>query len=241
MKFRSVLLAFLAIAAILRGPDTSGANRHEPDARQRLSMHAERSSVQDLKLSGDIPGQTAASDGFVTYDELSRLPQVTFTVTDDSNFPGKEKLTGVYLDELLKALGYSNTRQIIAAAGSDDYEAHYTEEYRAAHHPLLVLRINGREPDAWPANGGDALGPYVISHAKFTPAFHILSHVDEAQIPYGVVELKFRNEDEILKALRPAGKHGQESPEMRGARIAFQNCLRCHNLNAFGGHKAGIT
>ena len=57
----------------------------------------------------------------------------------------------------------------------------------AAHHPLLVLTINGTGPEDWPNNSEDpgmGIGPFLISHAKFVPSSRVLSHADKAQIPW---------------------------------------------------------
>ncbi len=51
------------------------------------------------------------------------------------------------------------------------------------------------------------MGPYMISHPKFTPSFKILSHPEEAQIPWGVVRLEFRNEKAVFSANYPCPDH----------------------------------
>src|SRR5208283_6008552 len=76
------------------------------DAPQRLALAVARSSPQDLEISGDVPGIPQGAKRFVRYEDLSRLPQVAFTVEDDANFSGAVKLSGVDLDELLQALGF---------------------------------------------------------------------------------------------------------------------------------------
>jgi mono/diheme cytochrome c family protein len=203
----------------------------------RLALAVARSSPQDLEISGDVPGIPDGAKRFVRYEDLSRLPQVTFTVKDDANFSGAVKLSGVDLDELLAALGFDSGKQLIAAICDDGYEGHYTAEYRAAHHPFLVLRVGGAEPAKWPqGQDQEKYSPYLISHPAFTPAFHVLAHADEAQIPYAVVGLKFFDEASVLKDLRPAG--AESSAVMRGYRIAEQNCLRCHREGEIGGTKS---
>jgi mono/diheme cytochrome c family protein len=207
------------------------------NAPQRLALAVARSSPQDLEISGDVPGIPQGAKRFVRYEDLSRLPQVAFTVKDDANFSGPVKLSGVDLDELLAALGFDSGKQLIAAICDDGYEGHYTAEYRAAHHPFLVLRVGGAEPAKWPrGQDQEKYSPYLISHPAFTPAFHVLAHADEAQIPYAVVGLKFFDEGTALKNLRPAG--AESSAVMRGYRIAEQNCLRCHREGEIGGTKS---
>jgi hypothetical protein len=200
-------------------------------------LATQRSSPQDLEISGDVAGIPPGEKRFIRYADLSALAQVTFTVRDDANFSGPVKLSGVPLDALLLSLGFNDGgKQMIAASAGDGYEAHYTAEYRAAHHPFLVLRIGGKEPANWPKGpDGKNYGPYLISHASFSPAFHVLAHKDQAQIPYGVVGLRFFDESAVLHQLLPPGA---AVPAMQGYRIAQQNCLRCHREGDIGGTKS---
>ncbi|MGD0369515.1 MAG: hypothetical protein ABSA94_18850 [Acidobacteriaceae bacterium] len=208
-------------------------------APHRIPLAVQRSSPQDLEISGDVPGIPQGGKRFVRYEDLSRLAQVTFTVKNDENFSGPVTLSGVSLDAIMAALGLNGGKQLIAASANDDYEAHYTAEYRAAHHPFLVLRIGGQEPAKWPKGpNGENYGPWLISHPSFSPAFHVLAHKDEAQIPYGVIGLRFLDEAAVLKELRPPGATASGSPAMQGYRIAMQNCLRCHREGDIGGTKS---
>jgi mono/diheme cytochrome c family protein len=208
-------------------------------APQRIPVAAQRSSPQDLEVSGDVPGIPPGGKRFVGYTDLSRLAQVTFTVKNDENFVDPVTLSGVSLDAIMAALGIDGATHLIAASAVDGYEAHYTAEYRAAHHPFLVLRIGGQEPAKWPKGpNGENYGPWLISHPSFSPAFHVLAHKDEAQIPYGVIGLRFLDEAAVLKELRPPGAVSAASPAMQGYRIALQNCLRCHREGDIGGTKS---
>ena len=219
-------------------PATQGSET-EP---QRLSLHDSRTSPTDLLLSGDVPGTSDYAGRYVAYSELLKLPQVTFTVTDDSNFHGKAEIKGIYLEELLRAFGIPGANMLIAAICDDEYEGHYPAEYRAAHHPILVLAVNGHPLHLTrrTAEDGD-YGPYLVSHASFTSRYKVLAHEEEAQIPNGVLELRFEKEDEVFHAIEPRGDFAAGSPQMQGYLIAQQNCFRCHNAGAYGGRKAGIS
>ncbi|MGB9028725.1 MAG: hypothetical protein WCC27_01290 [Acidobacteriaceae bacterium] len=207
---------------------------------QRIPLAAQRSSPQDLEISGNVPGIPQGGKRFVGYTDLSRLAQVTFTVKNDENFSAPVTLSGVSLDVIMAALSINGGEQLIAASADDGYEAHYTAEYRATHDPILVLRIGGQEPAKWPKGpNGENYGPYLISHPSFSPAFHVLAHKDEAQIPYGVIGLRFLDEAAVLKQLHPPGMASAAvSPAMQGYRIALQNCLRCHREGDIGGTKS---
>ena len=160
------------------------------------------------------------------------------TSVDDSNFHGKTEISGVALSTLAETLGQS--ADMIVAICYDHYRTNYPKDYLAAHHPLLVLRINGQTRDHWPtADNGGSMGPYLISHPEFKPAFKVLSHEDEPQIPYGVTRIEFRKEAEVFGAIRPPGKWTTDSPVGMGYVIARQDCFRCHNMGAEGGTMAG--
>ena len=97
-----------------------------------------------------------------------------------------------------------------------------------------------KPPEGWPKDAeghGAYMGPYLISHAKFTPSFKILAHQDEPQIPWGVIRLEFRNEKKTFGA--PQGPHAWDGDARAGFRIARQNCFRCHNQSEEGEKKSG--
>lgn len=230
MHWRSIVLGaglVGGVAAVAAGP-------------QRLSLMQQRSSPQDLEIVGEaggtVPRVPAGASRFVSYAELSGLPQVTDTVRNDENFAGAVQLSGVPLEALLGALGVEGKDVLVAAVSSDGYEGHYTTAYRAAHHPFLVLRIGGKEPAQWPAGpDGEKYPPYVISEPTFVPSFHVLAHPDMAQIPYAVTGLRLYPEKATLAALEP---HGGGAAAVQGYRIALQNCLRCHQAGTIGGTKS---
>jgi len=208
-----------------------------PTADWRGILHSERSSAGDLEVGGELAGMPSGEARYVGYDDLLRLPQETYNVIDDSNFHGKTEISGVALSTLAETLGQS--ADMIVAICYDHYRTNYPKDYLAAHHPLLVLRINGQTRDHWPtADNGGSMGPYLISHPEFKPAFKILSHEDEPQIPYGVTRIEFRKEAEVFGAVRPPGKWTTDSPVGMGYVIARQDCFRCHNMGAEGGTMA---
>ena len=203
-------------------------------------LHAERSSAGDLEVGGSIRHLRPGSTRFVRYEDLLRLPQETYTVSDDSNLAAKTEISGVPLETLARMVGQLGTDTLAVAICDDRYRAHYPGDYVAAHHPLLVLRINGKLRDQWPlSKEGGKLGPYLISQPFFTPAFHVLSHEDEPQIPYGVIRSEFQRQSTVYGAIEPKGSWPRNSPVELGFRIAREDCFRCHNRGAEGGTKAG--
>jgi hypothetical protein len=210
-----------------------------PQSLGRSIAHLERSSEGDLEIGGELAGASASSVRYLRYDDLLMLPQETYTVSDDTNLKGKTEISGVALTTLAKLFGQTSHSDLIVAICYDKYRSNYPSDYLAAHHPILVLRINGKLRDKWPSSEyGGPLGPYLISHPTFTPSFSVLSHKDEAQIPFGVTRLDFRTESVVLGAIRPAGKWNVNSPVWQGYRIASQDCYRCHGLYGEGGERA---
>jgi mono/diheme cytochrome c family protein len=203
-------------------------------------MSANRQAETDLEVGGELAGLPSGTTRFVSYKSLLTLPQVTYVVSDDSNFVAKTRISGIPLTELAHLLGAAPVANLVVAVCYDGYRANYSVSYLAAHRPLLVLRINGRTEDSWPKSPkGGMLGPYLISHPAYTPSFKVLSHTDEQQIPFGVTQIEFRQEQTVLGSIAPRGSYLPDSPVINGYRIAQQNCFRCHNMGANGGQMSG--
>jgi mono/diheme cytochrome c family protein len=240
-----VLAAGVLLAASMPLQNARAAFVHVPIADAVApfpSLHVERASPSDLELSGDLAGLAPGTTRYLTRDDLLALPQVSYTVTDDANFTGPTQMSGVLLEELNRKLAAAPTSDMLVAICSDQYHANYPHAYVDEHHPLLVLKINGQSPAGWPKDPethGYDMGPYLISHSKFKPAFKIFSQPDEAQIPWGVVRLEFRNENTVLGPIAPHGPQAADELVRAGYRIAQQNCFRCHNMGQEGGMKAG--
>jgi hypothetical protein len=204
------------------------------------SLRPSRQADTDLEVGGDLASLPPGSTRFVAYKDLLTLPQVTYTVSDDANFDGKPRITGISLVDLAHLLGASPDAKLVVAICYDGYRTNYPSAYLAAHHPLLVLKIDGKTEDKWPESKlGRPLGPYLISHSVFTPSFKVLSHTDEPQVPFGVTRLEFRDERVVLGSIAPPGHYSPSSPVIDGYRIAQQNCFRCHNLGGEGGQMSG--
>ena len=241
------LAAAIVFTAALLAAETSAAQTN-PGSGATTALaaksHPHRTSPTDLEIGGDLTGFPAGTTRFLTRDDLLALPQVSYTVTDDTNFTGPTKVTGVLLEDLLRDLSAAQGSALVVAICDDQYRAGYPEAYLARHHPVLVLEVNGKPPSGWPKDSGGHgldMGPYMISHEKFTPAFRILSHTDEPQIPWGIVRLEFREERAVLGAIMPRGTGASAAAVQAGFKIAQQNCFRCHNSGTAGGQKSGVT
>jgi mono/diheme cytochrome c family protein len=208
-------------------------------APARISLIAERSSPGDLEIGGELAGLPAGAVRYVRYEDLLALPQESYTISDDTNFKGQVEISGVALITLAKLFGQTAHSNLILAICYDKYRSNYPSDYLAAHRPILVLKINGQLRNQWPQSEyGGSLGPYLISHPTFRPSFTVLSHKDEAQIPFGVTRIDFRTESVVFGTILPKGKWAQDSPVWQGYQIARQDCFRCHGLYGEGGERA---
>jgi cytochrome c2 len=199
-------------------------------------LRATRQSPSDLEISGQVSGIPTNQSRFLSREDLLPLSQSVAISPDDGNFKSATQVRGVTLEKLAVALGISADEMIIADC-RDKYQAHYTRAYLAAHHPVLVTEMNGA---ALADANVDDYGPYMIAHEHFAPAFKILAHNDEPQIPWGVTGLQFRNEKSFLAAIAPQGPDAGSKSARAGYQIAEQNCLRCHYNGTTGGAKSGV-
>lgn len=219
---------------------TAAAVASAPAARQDI-LHKERTSAGDLELGGELRGLPLGTTRYVCYEDLLRLPQESYTVSDDANFGKETKIEGVSLETVGRLFGQAaSDDSMIVAISYDKYRTNYPRDCVKQHHPLLVLRVNGQLRDHWPpSEHGGPMGPYLISHPFFKPAFKVLSHEDEPQIPFGVVRLELRRESVVFGAIRPRGQGPVSSQVEQGYTIARQDCFRCHNMGSEGGTLAG--
>jgi mono/diheme cytochrome c family protein len=246
-RIRIVALTAFVFAAGVAAHQTKEAdaqlNSALPPVRD-AQLHATRISPMDLEVGGELAGLPPGSIRYIRRDELLALPQVAYTVTEDSNFAGPTKVSGVPLENLIRYLGAGPNADLVVAICDDAYRANYPRAYLWAHHPLLVLEVNGKAPSGWPKDSGGHgfdMGPYMISNPKFTPGFRVLAHTDEPQIPWGVVRLEFRDELAVLGAIRPRGPRANDPVVQAGFKIAQQNCFHCHNMGAEGGQKSKVA
>ena len=226
---RSCIGSIAAVGLLLGGGMAIGnARQQRPtamDATRSLpiaKLRSARQSPSDLEVGGELAGLPPGATRYITREDLLALPQVTYTVTDDSNFNGPTKISGVLLAELTRSLGAAPESDMVVAICDDEYRANYPRDYVAAHRPLLVLTINGQPPSGWPKDSGGQgyeMGPYMISHPKFTPSFKILSHADEPQIPWGVVRIELRDEHTVFGAIFPRGSLAATPMVKAGYRI----------------------
>jgi mono/diheme cytochrome c family protein len=224
------------LAALLAVSGAAGRNAPQAPALS-TKLHAARTSPSDLALSGDLAGVPRGETRYLARDDLVGISQPMTISPDDGNFKEAAKVRAIPLEDLTRALGVPTTDMLIADC-KDKYQSHYIRRYLIDHHPVLVTALNGAPLKE---STVDDYGPYMIAHMNFNPAFKILAHEDEPQIPWGVVHLAFRDEATVLGAIAPRGAHAGDAALQDGFKIAQQNCFRCHNNGAEGGLKSGVT
>jgi mono/diheme cytochrome c family protein len=221
------------------------ALRHGPKAAP-ISPHLQRASKSDLDITGMLPGVPAGSSRYLSYADLLRLPQVTAVVTDDPDLGASAshplRVSGVPLEILAGALGVLPASDLVDALCTDHYRSQFPADYIALHHPILSLKINDATPAVWAASEHRYdPGPYFILYDHFLPAFRVLSHDDEAQLPDNVIRLNFTTATATFDSITPHGNYAADSLVEQGYIIAKQNCLRCHFSGEAGGTKSGVS
>jgi mono/diheme cytochrome c family protein len=226
-----IVLVFLLLSLNSTGETRHQAAQTPSKNGPRLNWRTTRSSPLDLEVSGNLIGLAPGAKRYVRRIDLLTLPRVNLPVTGDPNFARAVKVSGVELNRLVRELAADGQEATIVAVCKDFYRSYYPREYRDIHKPVLALEIDGQPPTDWPRTregSGMSLGPYLITHESFTPAFKILAHEDEAQIPWGVARLEFKGEKSAYRAIEPRGPKANDAAARDGYRIAQQNCYRCH-------------
>jgi mono/diheme cytochrome c family protein len=238
----TALASLCVFVAVPQSGAVAGASVSVRTAMRMMLLHSTRQAASDLEITGMARDPTANSSGYIAYADLVRLPQIEATIADDPDYPGVTMhVAGVYLETLSRELDESSSFDLMDTLCTDGYRSHFPADYIAAHHPILVLKIDGMLPAAWAAHTNqDDPGPYFVVYQHFVPAFRVLSHADRPQLPTNVVRLNFSTVAETFGAIAPRGRFAVDSPERRGFAIAKQNCLRCHSRGPYGGTKSGL-
>jgi hypothetical protein len=239
MRRTQTAAVLAAIAAALSSGQTPRAqSTAAATAALSAKLRAHRSAPDDLELTGDLPGVPPGETRFLPRENLLAISQPMTIAPDDGNFHVPTSVRGVRLEDLARAL-VAPAGDMVIAICKDKYRGHYPRQYLAAHHPVLVMELNGKSLSNLPKDKeGNDPGPYLIAHATFPRTSKNPIENDEPQIPWGVVRLDFRDEG-ALQALRPRSFGGLSMAI--SASIAQQNCLRCHNVGDLGGLKSGVN
>ena len=236
MSRRRIGFVLVAIAILCAATPPSQARAA---ARNSLAakLRTHRTSPTDLEIGGDVRGLAAGTTRYLTRDDLLAASLAMTISPDDGNFKTTSQVRGVLLEDLVHALGAAASDMVVAIC-KDKYRGHYSRAYLSAHHPFLVMELDGKPLPGSTETEADDPGPYLIAHVSFPRTSRDPVENDEPQIPWGVVRLDFRDEETVLDSIKPRIANLQKAV---GYGIAEQNCFRCHNNGAEGGLKSGVT
>ena len=83
-----------------------GHSQSESNHQGAPRLHRQRLATTDLELNGDLKGAPRGATRYISR-EFADLATGSYTVTDDSNFKGPTEVSGVLLEEVMKALAVS--------------------------------------------------------------------------------------------------------------------------------------
>src|SRR5215475_6720861 len=100
-------------------------------AHPQTILRTQRSSPGDLEVGGELAGVPPGSTRYVRYEDLLKLPQETWTVSDDADLPRNTVIGGVSLSALAHLFGESPHSSLIVAICYDRYRTNYPLDYLA--------------------------------------------------------------------------------------------------------------
>jgi cytochrome c2 len=206
-----------------------------------LELRAERSSPNDLAVSGSLAGFPRGSVRYARWQDLRALPTSQLTLSGEFT-KGPQVVTVVFLADLWKALPVSDGADaLFARCASDGYAAVYTADFISKYRPFLILEIDGKGPKDWPPPGlAFNPGPYVITVSSvLVPAAGNFLDLEHKK-PWSVTSIELGSFADRFKGVY-TGNWASLSPEAsRGREIWVNSCASCHAgpEGTFGGAKA---
>src|SRR5882724_8161642 len=125
LKLRFWVLPAFGLGLFAADPIEMSVAAERSSENTRLLLQEHRQSELDLEVGGELAGMRAGSIRYVSRAELLRLPQVSYTVSDDANFKQPVQIGGVLLEELGKAVGASHAADLVVAICTDQFRANY--------------------------------------------------------------------------------------------------------------------
>lgn len=194
-----------------------------------LELHADRSSPQDLAVSGMLSGEPEGSTLYARWADLRALPTTALTV-NDAFVKGPQVLTVVFLSDLWTALPAApGADTLFARCAVDGYASLYTRDFIASYRPFLVLEINGKGPSDWPPPGmHHDPGPYVITVSpELVPAVSSFLDIGHKE-PWAVTSIEVGRFDAAFRGIY-TGRWSSLSPAAgAGREIWVNSCASCH-------------
>ncbi len=202
-----------------------------------LTSSPTRSSLQHLEVFNINADGSSSVPRYYRFEQLLTLPQITVKTATDPNTQQPATYTGVYLNDLIQALQSSPEGTVLGANCYDGYQQYYDPDYTEKHHPIFLLKYDGKAPADWPKSEHNSpMGPYCVVHENFQSSETIYGYTEAPRIPFGIVSV------ELTSYALSFGKFGapdRHNPEVvKGERIAIGSCISCHNNGSAGGKMA---
>lgn len=209
----------------------------------QLPLHNQRSSPDDLEITGQIEGLAPGHSRYARWSDLSALPTKKMVLTGEF-VPGAQEVTIVFLSDLWTALPHLRNADTLLASCTDGYASIYRLPFIESYRPFLILAINGVGPDRWPPPGLTFNpGPYVISvSADIVPAVSTLLDASHKR-PWGVVKIEVTTAIVALAGILKDPWGSLDAPTNEGREIWINSCASCHRgpPQTFEGTKSDRT
>jgi mono/diheme cytochrome c family protein len=190
-----------------------------------------------LKFGGALTG--GRTEAVLSHADLEQAASVRVRVERDLELQRAASLVGVPLADLSRLAGATPGTDVLILRAADGYTSYVTQDYLERHRPMLVVRLDGQPPSRWPTTSyGAALGPYLVSHERFTPRPLLPGLPEPAAIPYAVVRVDFARSADTLHRLHVPGTATNAVLRI-GQELALRSCLSCHQAGDLGGTLAG--
>jgi hypothetical protein len=208
-----------------------------PGSAGTLTSSQTRTSSQDLEVFDIRADGSVSAPRYYRYEQLLTLRLVTVKTAKDPNTQQPATYTGVYFNDLIPGLQSSAEQTVLGANCYDGYQQYYDPDYDEKHHPIFLLKYDGKAPAEWPKSEHDSpMGPYCVVHESFQPLETVYGYTEAPRIPFGIVSVELTSYALSLGKFDAPDPHNSEV--MKGQKIAVGSCVSCHNNGSAGGKMA---
>ena len=208
-----------------------------PGSAGTLTSSQTRTSSQDLEVFDIRADGSVSAPRYYRYEQLLTLRLVTVKTAKDPNTQQPATYTGVYFNDLIPGLQSSAEQTVLGANCYDGYKQYYDPDYDEKHHPIFLLKYDGKAPAEWPKSEHDSpMGPYCVVHESFQPLETVYGYTEAPRIPFGIVSVELTSYALSLGKFDAPDPHNSEV--MKGQKIAVGSCVSCHNNGSAGGKMA---
>lgn len=193
-----------------------------------ISWTPQREDWSDLEVVGYFQGVAPGEPIFIGWEAIASLP--SFAVEETLEVaPEKRMARGVYLRDLIAALGPPAGVDLVLADCSDGYQSNFTTEVITRNEPYVLISIDETSLPAWvSAQGHPEWGPYIISTRRDEG---LLDPANKR--PWGVERLVLTRYEQVVAPLyERSGATGNTIDLKAGIAIFANNCASCHNYQS---------